>query len=158
MKSMTMLLPAGAAALALAWGCGDDGGATARSKSEFIAQAGAICERNKARAAQVFKREFADFEGRTPTAAEAQRMLATMLPIIRDSGAGIAKLVPPTGDEERIDSYLTAFERAVNEMERIAGDPERTRALMTGKLEDPFATPDRMAGDYGIEKCSGDDA
>jgi hypothetical protein len=85
-------------------------------------------------------------------------MLATMLPIIRDSGAAIARLVPPVGDEEQIKSYLTAYDRTAVEMEQIASDPERTRALMTGKLEDPFVKPDRMAGEYGINKCSGDNA
>jgi hypothetical protein len=34
--------------------------------------------------------------------------------------------------------------------------PERTRGLMTGRLEDPFAKPDGVAGEYGIGKCSGD--
>ena len=94
MRSMTMLLPAGSVAIALASGCGGDSGATAPPKSEFIAHAGAICERNKARADRVFKREFADLGHRKPTLAESQRMLAAMLPIIRDSGAAIARLVP----------------------------------------------------------------
>ncbi len=85
-------------------------------------------------------------------------MLATMLPIIRDSGAAIARLAPPVGDEERIESYLAAHERAAVEMQRIASNPEQTRALMTSKLEDPFVKPDRIAGDYGIKKCSGDNA
>jgi hypothetical protein len=152
-----MLLPAGLAALALAAGCGGDDGDNALSKSEFIAKAGAICERNKARADGLFKREFAQFEDREPTPSEAQRMLATMLPIIRDSGERIAALEPPEGDQERIETYLAAYERAAVEMERITKDPERTRALMTGKLEDPFVKPDGMAGEYGIEKCSGDD-
>jgi hypothetical protein len=155
---MTMLLPAGAVVIALASGCGGGNGATALSKSEFIAQAGAICERNKAKADRVFKRDFADLEHRRPTLAESQRMVATMLPIIRDSGAAIARLVPPVGDEERIRSYITAHEKAAVEMEHIASDPKWTRALMTGKLEDPFVEPDRMAGDYGIKKCSGDNA
>lgn len=158
MRPMTMLLPAGVVAIALASGCGVDNGNNPHSKSEFIAWAGAICERNKAMADRLLKRDFADLEHRKATLAESQRMLATMLPIIRDSGAAIARLVPPAGDEERIKSYLTTYERAAVEMEHIASDPERTRALMTGKLEDPFVKPDRMALDYGIKKCSGDDA
>jgi hypothetical protein len=158
MRSMTMLLPAGAVAIALASGCGADSGAKALSKSKFIAHAGAICERNKARADRVFKRDFADLGHRKPTLAESQRMLAAMLPIIRNSGAAIATLVPPVSDEDRIKSYLTAYENAAVEMEQIANDPERTRALMTGKLDDPFVKADRMAEDYGIKKCSGDNA
>ena len=158
MRPMTMLLPTGLVAVALAAGCGGDDDRNALSKSEFIVQAGTICERNEARAGRVFKREFADEGDRQPTAAESQRLLATMLPIIRDSGEGIARLEPPEGDEQRIETYLTAYERAAAEMERIANDPKRTRALMTGKLEDPFTKPDGMAGDYGIKKCSGDNA
>jgi hypothetical protein len=158
MRPMTMLLPAGLVAVALAAGCGDNDDENTLSKREFVAHAGAICERNKARAGRVFKREFADLGDRQPTAAESQRLLATMLPIIRDSGEGIARLEPPEGDEERIETYLTAYERAAVEMERIAKDPKRTRALMTGKLEDPFVKPDGMAGEYGIKKCSGDKA
>lgn len=153
-----MLLPAGAVVIALAFGCGADNGDKPLSKSEFVAHAGTICERNKAKADRVFKRDFADLAHRKPTLAESQRMLATMLPIIRDSGTAIARLVPPVGDEERIKSYLTAFEKAAADMQHIASDPERTRALMTGKLDDPFSKPDRMAGDYGIKKCSGDNA
>ena len=158
MRPLTALLPAGVVGIALAGGCGGDDGAKALSKSQFIGQAGAICERNKARADRAFKREFAVLEHRRPTLAESQQMLATVLPIIRDSGAAIAKLVPPEGDEERIESYLTAHERAAAEMERIASEPDRTRALMTGKLEDPFVKPDRIAGAYGIKKCSGENA
>jgi surfactin synthase thioesterase subunit len=76
----------------LASGCGGDSGAQSLSKGEFIAHASAICERNKARADRLFKRDFADLGHREPTLAESQRMLAAMLPIIRDSGAAIATL------------------------------------------------------------------
>ena len=57
-----------------------------------------------------------------------------------------------------IDRYLAAYREATAEMEAIAADPKRAAALMTGRLEDPFVEADAMAGDYGIEKCSGDDA
>jgi hypothetical protein len=42
-----------------------------------------------------------------------------------------ARLVPPVGDEGRIKSYLTAYESAVVEMEQVASDPARTRALIS---------------------------
>jgi hypothetical protein len=158
MRPITTLLPAGFAAIALAAGCGGDDDHKPLSKSEFIAQAGAICEHNKAKAGRVFERKFANVGNRQPTAAESQRLLATLLPIIRASGEQIAALEPPEGDEERIETYLAAYERAAVEMEQIANDPDRTRALMTGRLKDPFKKPDGMAGEYGIEKCSGDDA
>jgi hypothetical protein len=158
MRPMTMLLLAGFVAFALAAGCGGSDDDDALSKSEFIAQAGTICERNKARAGRVFKREFAALGDRQPTAEESERLLATMLPIIRDSGEGIARLEPPEGDEPRIEAYLTAYERAAVEMERIANDPKLASALMKGRLEDPFTKPDGMAGEYGIKKCSGDNA
>jgi hypothetical protein len=158
MRPITVLLPAGLVAIALAAGCGGDDDHSQLSKSEFIARAGAICEHNKAKAGRVFKRKFASLGNRQPTAAESQRLLATLLPIIRASGDGIATLDPPEGDEERIETYLAAYERAAAEMEEIASDPDRTRALMTGKLEDPFKKPDGIAGKYGIAKCSGDEA
>jgi hypothetical protein len=158
MRPIRVLLPAGFVAIALAAGCGGNDDHKALSKSEFIAQAGAICEHSKAKAGRVFERKFAGLGNRRPTEAESQRLLATMLPIIRASGEGIATLEPPEGDEERIETYLAAYERAAAEMEQIANDPDRTRALMTGALEDPFKKADGMAGEYGIEKCSGDDA
>jgi hypothetical protein len=158
MRPITVLLPAGFVAIALAAGCGGDDDHNQLSKSEFISQAGAICEHNKAKAGRVFERKFANLGHRRPTAAESQRLLATLLPIIRASGEGIATLEPPKGDEERIETYLAAYERAAAEMEQIAKDPERSRALMKGALEDPFMKPDGMAGEYGIAKCSGDDA
>jgi hypothetical protein len=158
MRPIAMLLPAALVAIALAAGCESDDDPKPLSKTEFIARAGAICEHNKAKAGRVFERKFADLGNRQPTAAESQRLLATLLPIIRASGEGIATLEPPEGDEDRIETYLAAYERAAAEMERIASDPDRTRALMTGALEDPFKKPDGMAGEYGIEKCSGDDA
>ena len=150
---LVALLVAGT--IALLAGCGDDEGPT---KDDFVAEAGSICERNKAQADRVAQREFASFGKGAPSPAESQQFLAAVLPIIRDSSEEIAALEAPEGDEDVIEAYLESYDRASDEMETIASDPERAAALMRGSLEDPFTAADRMAGEYGIEKCSGDDA
>ena len=137
-------------------GCGEDG--DEQAKAEFVRRASAICERNKENAGRAVERALPDLGFTPPSGREAQRLLEVALVHIRRSGAEIDELEPPPGDEDVIDAYLHSYRAATAEMEAIATDRARTTDLMRGTIVDPFTEADQMLGEYGVEKCSGDDA
>lgn len=147
-----------AAGLAALLGCdgGDDERAGARAA--FIERAGEICERSKARADRAAERALPSLAAGPPSAGQGQRLLRLALRHIRAAGAEIAELEPPPGDEDVIAAYLEEYRAATAELEAIAASRRQTTLLMNGGIEDPFTRADRMLGEYGVEKCSGDGA
>jgi hypothetical protein len=72
-------------------------------------------------------------------------------PIIRAEVAAARAVPPPEGDEDAVTAIFDAKERALAIVER---DPAAFRQFGQGTLDDPFATPAQMAGDYGFSICA----
>jgi hypothetical protein len=167
MHKATLFIPI-TLALLLAVGCGDDdsneGSARAEkiSKQQYIARSNAICERTGRKADKEYKRIVGSEVPHPP--GEEQRFLAkeqrflreAVIPIIRENVDARRELAVPEGDEEEIESILTAGEKALTGFERVASDKSRVRALFEGKIPDPSKQFDSLSRSYGIDKCSGD--
>jgi hypothetical protein len=144
------------AAALVAAGCGDDDAVEVSSptKAEYLARASAVCVEGRHAAEAVFER--VGFSGR-PSAAEAQRALQALLPVMRESFGGRAALEVPEGEEQEIAAIDEAGAEAVAEFARIAADPQASLALMTGRTPDPATEVDRLSGEYGLSECAGKD-
>jgi len=147
-------LLAGALATGLiAAGCGDDDekqvAAAALSKSEFIAQADAICKKGDKEIDQAGRESFAGGAGKpTPEQSEA---FATdvVLPNIQGQVDGVRALGAPEGDEAEIDAFLNAAQDGIDQSE---DDP----SVLFGNGEGPsgFLEAERLAGEYGFQVCA----
>jgi hypothetical protein len=145
------------AAVVVAAGCGSQDGGTEVSgvtKESYVAAANRACVESRERAEAVFER--AGFTGR-PSAVEAQRALRALLPVMRESFEGRAALEAPPADEEAVAAIDQAGARAIAAFERIAADPAKARALMSGQIPDPAIEVDRLSGEYGLDECAGVD-
>jgi hypothetical protein len=154
MRGNLMVMTALAAGLIVV-GCDDDGGAEqAITKEEYVAKANQACAESRHRADAVFER--VGFSG-PPTAAEAQRVLQALVPVMRQSFEGRSAIEIPEGEEDAIGAINEAGDEALAEFERVAGDPAAAQALMTGQTPDPAIEVDRLSGEYGLDQCAGKD-
>ena len=148
---LVLLLFIAAVALA-ASSCGEDGGTAdttaAISKAQFTKQANAIC----AKANQEVTKISEDFakenlsEEKRPTTAQITELAKLALPTISRQVEELRALDVPAGEEKEVDAILSAAEEAVakGEQEPIA---------IYGANGGAFAKANRLAIDYGLDKC-----
>ena len=142
-----------AVAALLAAGCGDDEESDALTKQQYIAKAGASCERSGKQAGEAFERIIGD---RQPTPALAQEFVAEgVVPPFRSGLEEREALAAPEGDEDQIEAINAAGRDALAEFEEIATDRARSASLMRGQLPDPATKVDTLNRRYGVQKCGG---
>lgn len=143
-----------AVAALLAAGCGgDDDESTALTKQQYIAKAGASCEKSGKQAGEAFNRIIGD---RQPTPALAQQFLAEgVVPPFRGGLEYRESLPAPEGDEDQIEAIDAAGRQALAEFEEIATNRARSASLMRGQTPDPATKVDALNRRYGVQKCGG---
>jgi hypothetical protein len=167
-RLVMLLLAAGATTALVAAGCGgddDDDGTTAAttattgatgaagggalSKEAFITAADGVCAQGDK---QINKEAGKVFQGnQEPSKQEQDRFVTdTVLPNIQNQVDGIRALTPPDGDEDQVTAIVDAAQRAIDEAEKDPG------ILTQGGGPDPFAEANKLAEDYGLQKCGGD--
>lgn len=126
----------------------DDSTAATLTKSEFIAQADAICKDGE-EALEQEADEFAeenDVDTENPTEAQQEEVISDVVaPAIRQQGEEIAELGAPEGDEETIEAIVEAVESGADELE---SDPA---SLLEGK--NPLGEGSKLAREYGLKEC-----
>jgi hypothetical protein len=148
----------GAAALLTA-GCGggDEGSSADKplTKSQFIAQAGAIC-----RDVKKAHKPYAEQVGKLPRNVEIKRVAPILEATLAESREGLARLralQSPPADKAAIDAYYGAAEALLEAHSQLA-DAARTNdratgervAATTGALS---ADERRLATAYGLKDC-----
>lgn len=131
-------------------GCGGGSSAEASlSKPEYVKRATKICkearEDNLARVAAYVKEQ--QGSGRKGSQLLLATFKAVALKTIEGEIAALRKLEPPEGDEARINAFLDAEQRAVEEARRLR------RAGSTAQMESYFTPSARIAKAYGILAC-----
>ena len=138
------------AALSIAAGCGggdSDSGGGEISKAAFIKKADAICAKNnermaKASVALIKRKNFAN-----PTRAEYEAVVdKALVPGVKREVEELKALGAPNGDEDVVNSMITALEEGVETAER---DP---KAVSTSS-DAIFGIASRLAGEYGLKVC-----
>jgi hypothetical protein len=138
--------------LALA-GCGggDDTSTTAGealSKSEFLAQGNAICEKGDKEINAEAKQTFTQ-QGAPSQATQTKFVTDTVIPNVQGQIDGIDALPLPSGDEDQVQAIVDA---ARSGLDKAKADP----SLLTdqgGGQSDPFAEANKLANAYGLDKC-----
>jgi hypothetical protein len=121
-------------------GCGGSGTPDPLKKSEFIAQADAICrtansERTKA------MREAASSE------SEATELVTeTALPPIQKMTEELSGLGPPVGDQKEVQAIISAFEQGIK---KIEADPTNLHSVVHA-----FDKADELSEAYGLVDCT----
>jgi hypothetical protein len=151
-KSIALIALAAAALIAA--GCGDDDESDALTKQQYIAKAGASCEKSGKQAGEAFERIIGD---RQPTPELAQRFVAEgVVPPFRSGLEEREALAAPEGDEDQIEAINAAGREALAGFEEIAGDQASSASLMRGQIPDPATKVDALNRRYGVQKCGGD--
>jgi hypothetical protein len=148
-----------AAALALiAPGCGSGGDSSSSiatgtlSKEAFIKKADAICAKGSEAMQKGFsvylrKNKKSIIALRHPSKADYQGLIVGVLvPNLEKEIKEIRALGAPSGDEERIEGFLTALEEGIEVAEN---DPK----AVTHSSEAIFGVGSRLAKEYGLEVC-----
>jgi hypothetical protein len=142
------------AAALLTASCGDDDDGDSLTKQQYIAQAGASCERSGKQAGEAFDRIIGD---RQPTAELAQQFVAEgVVPTFRRGLEQREALPAPEGDEDQIEAINVAGREALAEFEEISDDKSSSASLMRGQTPDPATKVDALNRRYGVQKCGGD--
>lgn len=118
-------------------------------KAEFVKKANAICaqaNQELAEIAEKFTQEKNLSEKNRPTDAQVTELATRSLPPIKRQVEELRALGVPTGDEQQVDEFLSAAEEAVEKGEQ---DP----AALYGANGGAFAKANRLATDYGLDKC-----
>jgi hypothetical protein len=131
-------------------GCGGDEGdeSEAPTKAEWIASANVIC-------AEMF--EELDLIPEPQTPEEMGEAGPRVTEIHRTALARLRALVPPDGEEGRVEQILDAAQATIDWGEEFtdavaAGDDERATELLA-EGERLVSESDRLFGDYGILEC-----
>ena len=153
-KALLAAVAALVALAALVAGCGGGDETTDETvtltKTEFIKQGDAICEKGN----EEIEEGFEDYaqendlpQNKEPSTEQGIEITETViLPNIQQQADEIRDLGAPEGDEEQVDELLTSLEDAIAEGE---DDPE---SLFSGET-DPFGKVNQLAKDYGFKVC-----
>ncbi len=140
------LLLALTASVALA-ACGGDDGSDAPTKSEFIAEADAICAQGDEEIQKAGEEQFGDeAPNREDLVAFAED---TVIPNIEQQATDLRELTPPEGDEKTIESLLDSLDDGVSE---LADDP----AAAVESQQNPLVDANEQAREYSLTSCGND--
>lgn len=132
-------------ALLAAMGCGSgEGGESPPSKAAFIRKGNIVCSKGVAEKEGLRARGFAlrqRLHGRIPQ-KRIDQFLSEQMDIYEREAEQLAALVPPAGDEKKIQALVIAMKKAAA---WYRANPE------SGGV--PFGKPGRMAQAYGLDKC-----
>jgi hypothetical protein len=152
-KRLTVLLAGIVAIAVVVAGCGgsdDSSDTTALTKQQFIAQADAICKQGNKEieeGLESFAKENDIPQNQEPSKAQGKEIVETVfVPSIDNQAEEIRALGAPSGDEDEISALLDSLDESIEEAEE---DPE----ALFGSKSDPFAKPNELAKDYGLEVC-----
>ena len=137
-------------------GCGGDGGSDATagdqpSKALFIKKAEAVCERSHIEEIKEDQEEFIEAHGGNIGAAFddidsiTEYVDTIAIPHRERLIDELSELGAPSGDEEKVDEILAAYEEGIEVAEE---DPER---VVVGRGVFQYATD--LAKEYGLEEC-----
>ena len=130
--------------------CGDDD--EGPSKSEYVAQADAVCAAADVKLDAIFRSEL----GGKPNPKQAQAGLRAMLPEERKLLSELRALETPEGDRDEIDRIWAARQRAVDGLEAAARSPASAIAYVADEEDEGergFAEASRLASEYGLVDC-----
>jgi hypothetical protein len=153
-----LCLAVAVAAISLvAAGCGGGDSASSASsggsnltKAEFINKAEAICDEEREKIVTEFNTYFARHKssGKSEDELFADLIKEVLLPSVENDIKRLRALGTPAGEEERIDAFLSAQQRGVEEMSTL-------KTLPKGPAGEKYLEPaSRLAKAYGIKHCA----
>lgn len=141
---LAALLAAGAIFVAGCGGGEDTAEATATlSKSEFAAQAHAICAKNRKDREAVLNRYYDKAGGGNEKASFEALLDKSILPSLQAELRGLENLNPPEADQQTVDKMVASLARNIEEIE-----DQRLAAIGNSQL---FAAFEKEAKAYGFD-------
>ncbi len=148
-KYIALLLTIAFSGAAVFAGCGGDDSSDsdttqveAPTKAEYIAQADEICQTHSDKIDELT----AEFDENTGKEEVMTFTEETYIPTLQEEVDQLKELTPPEGEEEAVESMLTALDEGVGV---LADDPE---AVLNGG-ENPLADASAQAQEFGLKVC-----
>lgn len=119
------------------------------SKEEFIAQAGAICTKEKTAGLEAmgnYVKQHPGATGQGKVALIGEALQKVFLPSIQRQVDQIRALGAPEGEEQEVEAFLDALQEAVDQASQ--GTPSG------GKFGKAFASSAALAHEYGLTACA----
>jgi hypothetical protein len=133
---------------ALISGCGSGGDTStaALTKSQFLQQGNAICEKGEVERLQAMEGEYASLSSGGLSEAEVQEKLLTVSLVAYDKTVSrLSELEAPEGEEKNVEELIQAMEGASQ-----AASAHPREALQGGVT---FRKANKLLNDYGLDKC-----
>ena len=148
-RRLLFVIPA-LAILSLAAGCGG-GGKQQVSAAELVQKANEACRQEQAR--------FREVQATPPAnASEASDQTKALVQAAEDANSAISDLEPPAELRTKLDTYLSARNRALDQLKKGQDAAENQDSRAYGEAQAAIAkgSPKRkkLAGDLGFEVCS----
>jgi len=142
------------AAILPACDSGDGGDADNLSKGEFASKGNSLCKKADAERVQVLQQLSS-----TPSGAADAQKLQRIVTIDRELVRRVDDLVPPQGEEDRVDRVLDAWRRRANVEHQYADavaamQAPQTLAVFTETLAQVDVTADLSATQLGMTQCT----
>lgn len=121
-------------------GCGGSDEPDALKKSDFIAQANAICIDAQDERKQGTE-DLADDDGVDEASLVTEALIAPVAEMTED----LSELGPPKGEAQQVGEMIGAFEAGVTELE---AEP------VSAKSASAFTRASKLAAEYGLTECA----
>jgi hypothetical protein len=133
---------------------GDDGDANNLSKGEFASKGNSLCTKAESERGQLLQRL-----PPTPSGAADAQKLQRVVTIDRELVRRVDDLVPPQGEEDRVDRVLDAWRRRANVEHQYADtvaamQESQTLAIFTSSLAQVEVTANLSATQLGMTQCT----
>lgn len=129
---------------ALAAGCGGSSDAAPLKKSQFVAQADAICvTAQEEREAQ--GKEMADQGADADSSEDPEEVMQEILEPVEKMTDELSDLGPPKGEEKQVEAIVAAYEEGSEALEADPGGPDSVSA---------FDKANKLATEYGLSDCT----
>jgi hypothetical protein len=149
-KRFVALLAGVAALVMLMGGCGGSD-EEPLTKAEYLKKADAICAKASSEMAadyQAFAKENEIKKGELPSSAQGREVAkALYLPNLQRRVESLATLSSPSGDEEKVEAFLSAAERGIAEAEKNING-------LLGQGKYPFEEAKKIGATYGYKVCT----
>ena len=116
------------------------------SKAQWVKQADAICTKANDRQEALLQKVAEDVRGAPSKSEQADFVVNAGVPPLREAAASLEELGAPAGEEEKVEDFIDALEKAIDETEAEPVEFAEAKSA-------PFTPVERQAEKLGLEIC-----
>jgi hypothetical protein len=127
-------------------GCGGSSNEEALTKSEFVEQGNAICEKAEEERGKIFTAESEKFDPNGDVQAQQTKVVQSTIPTYQQAAEQLGELAAPEDKTEQLDGLVGAMEETV---EQIMANPQ---TAIVSNVQ--FESPNQKAKELELDSCA----